>query len=89
MLEIKCIFQEYSKKLEKIFSSFDNCTSIGCRKFSGLQRKYFSSGVNVLKTELLFHILPRKRFSNWNFNRAMTKANKTTLVLITAVFGTF
>ena len=38
---------------------------------------------------LRFHDLLRKPFSNWNFPGVMTKADKTAIVQLTAMFGRF
>ena len=67
MFEIKCKFQKCSKKLRKIFSFLDNLISIVCREFSLLQKKYFSSGVNVLTNGLKASDITKKDFFKLKF----------------------
>ena len=55
---------------KKIFTFLDNCISIGYRKFSVLQRKCFSSGVNVLKNGLKVSYITKKDFFQLKFSQS-------------------
>ena len=44
-------FENGENQSEKVFSFLDNCTWIGCVKFSQLQRKYLSSAVKSVNKQ--------------------------------------
>ena len=62
MFEIKCAFRNAVTNWEKIFSFLYNSISIHCSKFSLLQRKSFSWGVNVLKNGFKISDIIKKHF---------------------------
>ena len=72
---------EIEQKVEKnLFFFLDNWIWIGCDKFGLLQRKYLSSGVNVLANNLkILHITNRDIFK-LNFPQSDEKFDKSAVM---------
>ena len=69
MFEIKFKFQKWSRKFRKSFNFLDNFILIGVGKFSILQRKYFSPGVNVLRNGLKISDISKEDFFQLTFSQ--------------------
>ena len=69
-LKLNTDFRNAVKSGEKAISVLDNFILIGCRDFSLLQRKYFSSRVNVLANGLKISDITKKDFFKLKFSQS-------------------
>ena len=74
IFELNVDFRNPVKSWEKIFRFLDHSIWIGYSKFSDLQRKYFSSGVNVLTNGLKILDVTNKDFLQLTFFQGDEKA---------------
>ena len=80
---------EMAQKLEKKLYVWDTCIWIGYGKLSLLQRKYLSSGVNMLTNSLKILDITNRDIFKLNFPQRNEEYDRSAVMQISQVFRNF